>query len=266
MVNNLIKWHGGKLKLKYDILKYFKGEVKQYIEPFIGGGSVFLIAYSVFKECNNFILSDSNANLINAYIQTRDNLSEVINIMRKLKHEQYYETRSSFNLSINERTPQQAGTMLWLILSCFGGGWRENRRGEFTFSKGWSCNKGLNNYCKRLQELSTILQDARIKISHQDFHSALNAIGIKPKSFFFFDPPYIKGAYSPGFEMCHHKLLADWCGYLDEMNARWLMSNAGDEINTMYTDFIIDKKWVQRTCGGDVYRNNITKEYWIRNR
>jgi len=264
MINNLIRWHGGKTKLKCKILQYFVKNPKQYIEPFVGAGSVFLIAYSVFKECDIFLLSDSNINLVNAYHQVRDNLNDVIKTMQQLKHVDYYEVRSDFNLC-TDLNIKQAGRMLWLIQSCFGGGWRENRKGEFNFSKGWSFEKRSPSYYKNLQELSSILQDARIKISHQDFHIALNNVDVKPKSFFFFDPPYIKGAYSPGFEMYHHTLLADWCKYLNEMGAYWLMSNAGNELETMYADFIIDKKWIRRTCGGDVYRNNITKECWIRN-
>ena len=265
MVNNLMPWVGGKYRLKKQILKYFIEDVKQYVEPFVGGGSVFLMAYSTFKECNDFILSDNNANLINAYCQIRDNLSEVIKTIQLLEHERYYEIRKQFNSSFNECSPQQAGTMLWLMGSCFGGVWCLNKKGEFNTAKARKFKNKIK-YFKRLQELSTILQDPRIKILHQDFHVTLNNIDIKPNSFFFFDPPYIKGGGFLGFGIQHHELLLDWCKYLNEMGAYWLMSNAGDEIETMYIDFIIDKKWVQRTCGYSIISKNFTKEYWIRNR
>ena len=64
----LIKWPGGKRALAGSILKYVPEQFGTYYEPFLGGGAVF---FALRPE--SAVLSDTNVDLINAYIQVRDN-------------------------------------------------------------------------------------------------------------------------------------------------------------------------------------------------
>ena len=263
--SSLVKWHGGKIRQIKKIGERFPDfkNVETYIEPFVGAGSVFLLAYQLAPSNTHFILSDNNASLINCYKQVRDNCSQVCEVIQELQHDDYYQIRSQFNENLNEESPLQAGRMIWLITSCFGGGWRCNKKGHFNFSQGWSFNK--ESTIQRLQRLHGILVDDRIEITHSCFHKQLLEQSFDERTFLFFDPPYMQGAYSPGFSKDHHRCLADWCDHLHTLGVQWLQSNAGDEVKDLYKNYIIEEDYIQRTCGGTVERNNIAKEYWIRN-
>ena len=62
-----LKWAGGKRWLVKKFLNRFPKTYDRYIEPFLGGGSVFFAL-----KPQKSILSDFNARLIETYIQVRD--------------------------------------------------------------------------------------------------------------------------------------------------------------------------------------------------
>lgn len=96
-----LKWAGGKKKLVDDIKQLLPSRgKKRLIEPFIGGGSVFL--NSDFKE---YLLLDMNKDLINLFNILKSDSSKFI---AEAEHyfqskynieEQYYELREEFNKS-----------------------------------------------------------------------------------------------------------------------------------------------------------------------
>lgn len=53
---------GDKFKLLKQIYQYFPKNINRFIEPFVGGGSVFLNT-----SANKFLLNDNNRNLINLH-------------------------------------------------------------------------------------------------------------------------------------------------------------------------------------------------------
>jgi len=254
-MNVFVRWHGGKSRQLKFVNSLLPTYINNYIEPFVGAGSIFSLLKSKSNKC---FISDKNEALINSYVNVRDNLVQVINYLEQFKHDDYYLIRQRFN-EANKIGPLQAARMLWLIVSCFGRGWRNNRKGEFNFSKGFEYKSSFDH----LYEWNGFIQGQDFQCL--DFHEALNNIEFCKDDFVFFDPPYLKGAYSPGFNIEHHKLLFDWCKYLDSLKVNWLMSNAGDEIKEIFKEYTIIDKWIQRTCGGDLYRNNITEELWIKN-
>ena len=65
-----LRWTGGKNWLVPELVKIVsKIDFNDYHEPFLGGGSI----YFSLKIKNKAYLSDYNSDLINAYIQVRDN-------------------------------------------------------------------------------------------------------------------------------------------------------------------------------------------------
>jgi hypothetical protein len=57
-----LKWAGGKRWLSRDIAELLRNPTGNYIEPFLGGGSVFFQ-----MECRATLLCDINKELINAF-------------------------------------------------------------------------------------------------------------------------------------------------------------------------------------------------------
>ena len=57
----VLKWAGGKSKISNDIMSHFTGG-DRLVEPFVGSGAIFLNS-----SFNNYLLCDSNIDLINLY-------------------------------------------------------------------------------------------------------------------------------------------------------------------------------------------------------
>jgi DNA adenine methylase len=93
-METFLKWAGGKrwLLTKSDELLPDMTKIKRYIEPFLGGGSMFF-----HIEPKVALLSDINADLINAYSVVRDNWSDLYDILRKYNNQHsrdfYYKIR-----------------------------------------------------------------------------------------------------------------------------------------------------------------------------
>lgn len=46
LVKPFVKWAGGKRQLLPEIKRYLPSKIKDYYEPFVGGGAVFLVIKS----------------------------------------------------------------------------------------------------------------------------------------------------------------------------------------------------------------------------
>lgn len=179
-----LKWAGGKRKLVPEILKLVpKKHSNKLIEPFVGGGSVFL--NSNFDE---YILVDSNPDLISLFFYAKKDVKGLITSTQKLFNnnnncaENYYALREKFNLldSSLERTA------LFLYLNRFGynGLCRYNLKGGF--------NVPFGSYKKpyfpkvELEHLSLKLQSAEFLTD--DFSVAFEKA--KSGDIIYCDPPY----------------------------------------------------------------------------
>ena len=94
-VPTLVKWAGGKKQLIKQFKSYLPKKISRYLEPFVGGGAVAFYVTKNYKP-KEIILSDTNEELINLYNVVKDNLTELIKILKqyKKKHskETYYES------------------------------------------------------------------------------------------------------------------------------------------------------------------------------
>lgn len=93
MLKPFIRWAGGKQNLIKELsLSIPKTSFKNYYEPFLGAGSLFL-----YNGFSNGHLSDINPHLINSYISIRDSVDLVYERLLfhkgKVSREYYYELR-----------------------------------------------------------------------------------------------------------------------------------------------------------------------------
>ncbi|ENZ2346691.1 Dam family site-specific DNA-(adenine-N6)-methyltransferase [Salmonella enterica] len=129
-----LKWAGGKYSLLPELDRLIPAG-KRLIEPFVGGGSVFLNS----DKHERFLLSDINADLINLYqmlaVVPDSVIAEAMKAFRHLNDvENYTVIREAFNAQKLNAT-ERAAAFLYLNRHCFNGLMRYNLDGFFNV--GW---------------------------------------------------------------------------------------------------------------------------------
>lgn len=247
-----LKWAGGKSQLLTQIEPSFprelkEGLIKRYIEPFVGGGAVFLYLASAYPISEYFIC-DVNPELILAYQTIQKNVEELIIILKEIqatylalseedRKEYFYQIRSNYNQQrkqINfdyysrdwvKRTSQ----LIFLNRTCFNGLFRVNSKGEFNvpfgrYKKPRICDE------ENLISLAQVL--AKTYIRRGDFSKCQKFVN--EESFVYFDPPYRPisktsnfSAYSAQIFKDQDQLrLRDFFQLLDRQGAKVMLSNS----------------------------------------
>ncbi|EJC9205554.1 Dam family site-specific DNA-(adenine-N6)-methyltransferase [Salmonella enterica] len=129
-----LKWAGGKYSLLPELERLIPAG-KRLIEPFVGGGSVFLNS----DKHERFLLADINADLINLYqmlaVVPDSVIAEAMKAFRHLNDaENYTAIREAFNAQKLNAT-ERAAAFLYLNRHCFNGLMRYNLDGFFNV--GW---------------------------------------------------------------------------------------------------------------------------------
>ncbi|HGL6397197.1 TPA: DNA adenine methylase [Citrobacter koseri] len=129
-----LKWAGGKYSLLPELDRLIPAG-KRLIEPFVGGGSVFMNS----DKHASFLLADVNPDLINLYQMLDVDHIRVLSCAQELfkradNEEAYMELRADFN---GQRlgAPERAAAFLYLNRHCFNGLVRYNRNNQFNV--GW---------------------------------------------------------------------------------------------------------------------------------
>ena len=184
----LLKWVGGKTKLLNKLEPYFKGEFETYIEPFLGGGAVFLRFHTIGR---NWIISDLNRDLIHFYLMVRDNSNKLIEELKrnvyKNNEDIYYKLRKRFNdkKKLDEYDVEFAALFLYLNKHCYNGLYRVNSKGKFNAPYGKYKNPILYDKINLL-DWSKLLQQGIITCC--DYKETLALA--KEGDFIYLDPPY----------------------------------------------------------------------------
>ena len=192
-----LKWAGGKrwlVERHSDALPRFNG---RYIEPFLGGGSVFFHLSPL-----SALISDSNARLIECYIQVRDNHREVVRLLeehQKLHSEtHYYKVRAK----IYDCETEKAAQFLYLNRTCFNGLYRVNMNGFFNVPIGTKSK--VIDESESFSDISEALSKAEIR--HCDFEETIDRA--VSGDFVFVDPPYTVKHNLNGFLKYNEKIFS----------------------------------------------------------
>lgn len=187
----IVKWPGGKLQLLPKIKELLPTTYNKYYEPFLGGGAILL---DLCPE--EAVVNDINSELINMYLQVRDNVERVINELAKfdMLHEAdpepkllYYDIRKDFNKCLGSNTPTQAARFIYLNKHCFNGLYRVNSKGEFNVPFNGKLT-GRSFDAEHLREVSKQIQN--VEFTCCDFTQALAAAYSEEGSLVYLDPPY----------------------------------------------------------------------------
>jgi DNA adenine methylase len=179
-----LKWAGGKRGLLDRILPRLPEAIDTYVEPFVGGGAVFL-ELARQKRVKRAILGDANPELIDTWREVRDHPDALVELVQQWPYDEkvYYELRA---LDPAKLPPtERAARMLWLNRTGFNGLYRLNRSGEFNVPFGRHTNPRLVN-AENLRAVSAVLQDVELRLG--DFEEILALA--PPGAVAYCDPPY----------------------------------------------------------------------------
>lgn len=257
-----MKWAGGKSQLLSELDELFPdlNSVKGYIEPFLGGGSVFfhLMKKGSFESLNkkNIYLSDANPELINCYKTVRDNLNELLPLLQKHQErhceDYYYKIRDSY---FSRSNIERAATFIYLNKTCFNGIWRVNKNGMPNVPIGHKEKIGI--YDKfMINESNRLLQ--HVNLSVMSFEDILNIKNIG-EYLVYMDPPYydidLKGnftGYTSDNFIRKRALLPDVFKKLDKLCCKVMLSNShSPTIDTLYKGFNIKILKAKRMINSD---------------
>ena len=258
-VKPFLKWAGGKSQLLREIEQYYpfkNGTVTKYAEPFVGGGAVLLDILGKY-ELEEIYVSDINAELINTYRIIRDDIDELIYMLKAMQSEfvpldtehrkaYYLCKREKFNdLKVNGDESiniEKAALMIFLNKTCFNGLFRVNKKGPFNVPMGSYKNPlicdelNLRAVSDKLQKVTIVCGDYR---KSADF--------IDDKTFVYFDPPYRPITDTASFTAYTENLFNDdeqieLAKFVDEMHrkgAKVVISNS-DPKNSNAEDNFFD--------------------------
>ncbi len=176
-----IKWVGGKRQLLAELLGHVPASYGRYFEPFVGGGALFFTL-----RPPKAVLADVNERLIRTYKGVRDNVDEVIKLLKTYPHDRafFYEFRER---AVDAGTDAEvAAWFIYLNKTGFNGLYRVNRSNGFNVPFGRYANP---NICDEptLRACSAALKNAELLVA--DFEVVVHQA--KAGDFVYFDPPYV---------------------------------------------------------------------------
>lgn len=242
--NNFLRYPGGKRRMLQYLIDHFpraKELQGRYIEPFVGGGSVYL-----FLNYKKSLIADLNSELIDLYNGVKNHPGKVWDAYSSFPKgkRSYYKIRDE---SLNGSSlSYRAARTLYLNRTCFKGMWRHNKNGKFNVGYGGEARRAVI-FFEDLKRLSSLLK--RSEVRHSDYEETLN--DCSKDDFVFLDPPYKPGArdmlnshYINGtFLMADQERLAEvLIRQSKDRKFRWAMTNSDHpDIRCIYKKYTINR-------------------------
>lgn len=266
------KWTGGKRKLIPKLKELMPEIYGNYYEPFIGGGALFFELSPRVAVINDF-----NEELINCYIQIKENpikLIEILKIHKEKNSKEYYleirgldRTDKFKELSKVER----AARIMYMLRVDFNGLYRVNSKNQFNVPYGNYANPKIVDE-ELINNISNYLNTNDITITSRDFEKSVSAV--KEGDFVYFDPPYIPLTETSSFTSYTHEgfsyedqvRLRNTVRRLTEKGVKVMVSNSSSKLTIdLYEEFNIHYVEVSRTNGAKSSSRGIIKEVIITN-
>ncbi|MBX4200145.1 Dam family site-specific DNA-(adenine-N6)-methyltransferase [Candidatus Parcubacteria bacterium] len=241
---------GDKFKLIAEIRKHFPEKINTFVEPFLGGGSVFLNV-----DAKHYVLNDIDENVIALHKFLTSQASKEKALVTRIKDlvEQYNLSCSVFEnvvpielkkkwpktyyaefnrkgyglLKSDYNTSKKKDLLVLFLLLIYGFNrmLRFNRKGEFNIPVG---NVDFNqNVLKALQDYFVTAREKEVSFSAQDFKKFLTSQKFSKNDFVYVDPPYLISA-SEYNKLWNEELDGELMQILDRLNdkgIRFALSN-----------------------------------------
>jgi len=303
-----LKWAGGKTQLLACLDAHFPpaiatGEIDQYVEPFVGGGAVFLHVAQTYPVAR-FLLGDANPELVAIYRVVRDASAELVDRLDRLQREYlqlaaaeragyFYRQRDRLNRELPPICPEtlarsgregwlrgegceRAALQLFLNRTCFNGLFRVNGKGEFNVPHGRYVKPRICD-AENLRAVSDLLR--RAEIYWGDYTTCADRI--TPQTFVYFDPPYRPISKTANFTAYsaqrfgdrEQEHLSEYYRQLSQCGARLMLSNSDpknldlsdDFFERLYGDQRIERVRATRSINRDASKRGEIGELLILN-
>ncbi|EAQ9984662.1 Dam family site-specific DNA-(adenine-N6)-methyltransferase [Salmonella enterica] len=271
LIRSPLKWAGGKREVVPELRKHLP-KAKCLIEPFVGGGSVFMNT-----DYDRYALCDSNAALINFYQHLTYNTTALIDLAWSLfkdggTPEAYKRNRQAFNTISTAYNRSHYTSLVWAALflylnhHCFNGLYRTNLKGGFNVPFGKRCLPPFPYMEMRL--FAEKARDTGTRFVCADFRTTIRALtGICPYISFhadklsdaviYCDPPYLPLGDKDSFthyngksftEDDHRSLVAHLIKAEQLYGVKSVISNSDTEATrAIYSPFRLHKLDVKRS-------------------
>lgn len=272
LLSPMLKWVGGKRQLLSEIVPMIDDKCSTYVEPFIGGGAVLFS-----MQPKKAIINDYNHELINVYKTVRDNLDELLEL---LKHHEannssdyYYEIRALDREAGFKRMSEveKAARIIYLNKTCYNGLYRVNSSGQFNSPYGRYKKPNIVNEAI-LRAISNYFNNNDITILNGDYREAIK--NLDRDSFIYLDPPYMPistsssftGYTEGGFGYSSQIQLKEECDKLTRQGIRFVQSNSDCEvIRELYKDYKIKTVKAKRSINSVAVKRGEINEVLIYN-
>ena len=250
------KWTGGKRQLLGELRSYMPETYGRYFEPFVGGGALF---FDLAPE--KAVINDFNEELINTYLQIKNNPAELIDLLIKHKEnnskDYYLELRSADRDGRISRMTgvERAARILYMLRVDFNGLYRVNSKNQFNVPYGRYKNPKIVDV-DLLHQISNYLNENDVEILQTDFADAVE--DAQTGDFVYFDPPYIPLNETSSFTSYTHEgfsyeeqiRLRDTFKELTERGVYAMLSNSSSHlVEELYQEFNIHYVEATRTNG-----------------
>jgi len=255
----IVKWSGGKMDEIKMFEKYIPSDFTTYLEPFVGGGSVYF-----YLNPTKAVISDVHTELIDLYQSIgKGDMNAIYDFMKNNPNDEetYYKVRDKMEI----HSPlDSAKRFYYQRKTCFRGMLRYNKEGKFNIPYGRY--KTIN--FEDLQNLNYEKLLQRTEILNESFEYVFDKYNNK-KNFMFLDPPYDSEFTDYGyckFGKEEHKKLAS---LFKTTKIRCLMVIGKTKfIEELYKDYIVeeyDKRYKFKLYGGRIGDEINTKHLIIKN-
>lgn len=202
----LFIWAGGKNKMLKHYKPFMPKNVKTYIEPFFGGGAMFIHVVNHYDP-KHLVINDVNNDIVRIYKTIKSNFSDFAKLMDEMSNEYlpldksgrkdyYYSLRHkhAYDYTAWDET-KEAAVLYFLMKTGFNGIYQVN----INTNNRYGTPSGLLNQKDKVYDKEVVewwnknLQNAFI--FSRDWHDAVNNFKDEPDQFIFMDPPY-RGSFT----------------------------------------------------------------------
>jgi DNA adenine methylase len=259
---------GDKFNLLPEILQYFPKKINRFIEPFTGGGSVFMNV-----DAEEYLLNDIDTNIVNLHkflLKSSENkekfFSDVLEIINQYKlSKSYLEdivpnylkkkwkktyfahfNKTKYNLLKKDYNSSKEKSMLklyTLLIYGFNRILRFNSKGEFNLPVG---NVDFNNnVVKAINDYFSLVKTKEITWNNLDFKDFFSNISYKENDFVYLDPPYLI-SFSEYNKLWNETTEKELLAILDKLNEKGIKFAISNIVSYKGRENKIFKEWMAK--------------------
>jgi DNA adenine methylase len=231
-----LRYPGGKSRVAPMLIEKFPKGIREFREPFIGGGSVALLFSQKYPDIPVWV-NDKYEYLYDFWVTLQDFGDELSDILVGIKEDHSTEEKAkelflSAKEEISEADTFRKAVLFWILNKCSYSGLTENS----SFSASASRQNFTTRGAKHLKKISEIIQ--HWEITNYDYADVILADG--DGVFCFLDPPYMINSYLYGtnaemHKNFNHEKFVDTCR---QSPNKWLVTyNNDDALKEAYTGY-----------------------------